>query len=226
MKTVLVTEDDKDIAEAIKIYLEGAGYHAETAGNGQIALDRVKENPPDLIIMDVMMPIMDGIEATKKIREFSTVPIIMLSAKSEDIDKIHGLNIGSDDYISKPFNPMELIARVNAAVRRSDNFSEDNSELVCGALRMNLDTKEVFSYERPVKLTAREWSILKFFMENPGKVFNANEIYKNVWGEESFNTETVTVHIRRLREKIELNPKEPKFIVVVWGLGYKLEEGK
>lgn len=225
MKNILIAEDDREIAEAVKIYLKSQGYEAKICENGKEALESVKENMPDLIIMDIMMPEMDGITATKAIREFSTVPIIMLSAKSEDIDKIHGLNIGSDDYISKPFNPMELLSRVNAILRRTTNFNEDVSELKVGQLRMNLDTKEVFSYEKPVQLTAREWTILKFFMENPGKVFNSDEIYRNVWGEESFNTETVAVHIRRLREKIEIDPKDPKLLKVVWGLGYKLEEG-
>ena len=225
MKRILIAEDDSDIAEAVQIYLESAGHSSTICENGKIAVETFKESPSDLIIMDIMMPVMDGIEATKAIREFSNVPIIMLSAKSDDIDKIHGLNIGSDDYITKPFNSMELTARVSAILRRADNFKENSSELIVGQLRLNLETKEAFSYERSVSLTAREWSILKFFMDNPGKVFNSDEIYKNVWGEESFNTETVAVHIRRLREKIELNPKEPKLLKVVWGLGYKLEDG-
>ena len=227
MKRILISEDDVDIAESINIYLNSSGFESEKVQNGKEAIEIIEKEDFDLILMDIMMPVMDGIKATKKIREFSDIPIIMLTAKSEDIDKINGLNIGADDYITKPFNPMELVARINSVLRRTRPVEKGTEDVLSvNGVSINLLTKEVFVLGREVKLTPIELNILKFLMEYPGVVFSIDEIYEHVWNEPAINPETVTVHIRRIREKIEIDTKNPEYLKVVWGLGYKFERGK
>ena len=224
---VLVVDDDKAIVEAIEIYLRGEGYNIFKAYDGAEALEVIKEEEIHLIIMDIMMPKMDGTRATLKIREEKEIPIIMLSAKSEDTDKILGLNIGADDYVTKPFNPLELIARVNSQIRRYTRFSplkENNDVIKIGAIELNKRSKVVLRDGEIAKLTPLEFKILSLLMDNPGRVFSIEEIYERVWNEVAFNVDTVTVHIRRIREKIETNPKEPRYLKVVWGIGYKFEK--
>ena len=224
---VLVVDDDKAIVEAIEIYLRGEGYNIFKAYDGAEALEVIKEEEIHLIIMDIMMPKMDGTRATLKIREEKEIPIIMLSAKSEDTDKILGLNIGADDYVTKPFNPLELIARVNSQIRRYTRFSplkENNDVIKIGAIELNKRSKVVLRDGEIAKLTPLEFKILSLLMDNPGRVFSIEEIYERVWNEVAFNVDTVTVHIRRIREKIEINPKEPRYLKVVWGIGYKIEK--
>ena len=224
---VLVVDDDKAIVEAIEIYLRGEGYNIFKAYDGGEALEVIKEEEIHLIIMDIMMPKMDGTRATLKIREEKEIPIIMLSAKSEDTDKILGLNIGADDYVTKPFNPLELIARVNSQIRRYTRFSplkENNDVIKIGAIELNKRSKVVLRDGEIAKLTPLEFKILSLLMDNPGRVFSIEEIYERVWNEVAFNVDTVTVHIRRIREKIEINPKEPRYLKVVWGIGYKFEK--
>ena len=224
---VLVVDDDKAIVEAIEIYLRGEGYNIFKAYDGAEALEVIKEEEIHLIIMDIMMPKMDGTRATLKIREEKEIPIIMLSAKSEDTDKILGLNIGADDYVTKPFNPLELIARVNSQIRRYTRFSplkENNDVIKIGAIELNKSSKVVLVDGEVAKLTPLEFKILSLLMDNPGRVFSIEEIYERVWNEVAFNVDTVTVHIRRIREKIEINPKEPRYLKVVWGIGYKFEK--
>lgn len=224
---VLVVDDDKAIVEAIEIYLRGEGYNIFKAYDGAEALEVIKEEEIHLIIMDIMMPKMDGTRATLKIREEKEIPIIMLSAKSEDTDKILGLNIGADDYVKKPFNPLELIARVNSQIRRYTRFSplkENNDVIKIGAIELNKRSKVVLRDGEIAKLTPLEFKILSLLMDNPGRVFSIEEIYERVWNEVAFNVDTVTVHIRRIREKIEINPKEPRYLKVVWGIGYKFEK--
>ena len=229
--TILVCDDEKEIVEAISIYLEGDGYKIIKAYDGQEALDILNSGKKvDLIIMDVMMPGMDGIHATLKIREKLDVPIIILSAKSEDNDKILGLNIGADDYISKPFNPLELLARVKSQLRRYmqlGNITGNSSQAVfkCGGLTINDDNKEVYVDGELIKLTPIEYNILLLLVKNAGKVFSIDEIYEQIWNEEAIGADnTVAVHIRHIREKIEINPREPKYLKVVWGVGYKIEK--
>lgn len=229
--TILVCDDEKEIVEAISIYLEGDGYKIIKAYDGQEAVDILYSGQKvDLIIMDVMMPGMDGIHATLKIREKMDVPIIILSAKSEDNDKILGLNIGADDYISKPFNPLELLARVKSQLRRYmqlGNISGNSSQAVykCGGLTINDDNKEVYVDGELIKLTPIEYNILLLLVKNAGKVFSIDEIYEQIWNEEAIGADnTVAVHIRHIREKIEINPREPKYLKVVWGVGYKIEK--
>ncbi len=229
--TILVCDDEKEIVEAISIYLEGDGYSIIKAYDGQEAVDILNSGKKvDLIIMDVMMPGMDGIHATLKIREKLDVPIIILSAKSEDNDKILGLNIGADDYISKPFNPLELLARVKSQLRRYmqlGNISGNSSQAVykCGGLTINDDNKEVYVDGELIKLTPIEYNILLLLVKNAGKVFSIDEIYEQIWNEEAIGADnTVAVHIRHIREKIEINPREPKYLKVVWGVGYKIEK--
>ena len=220
---VLVVDDDKAIVEAIEIYLRGEGYNIFKAYDGAEALEVIKEEEIHLIIMDIMMPKMDGTRATLKIREEKEIPIIMLSAKSEDTDKILGLNIGADDYVTKPFNPLELIARVNSQIRRYTRFSplkENNDVIKIGAIELNKRSKVVLRDGEIAKLTPLEFKILSLLMDNPGRVFSIEEIYERVWNEVAFNVDTVTVHIRRIRE----NPKEPRYLKVVWGIGYKFEK--
>ncbi|WP_373897579.1 response regulator transcription factor [Haloimpatiens sp. FM7315] len=224
---ILVVDDDSEIREAIKIYLKNEKMNIIEASNGEEALKDLENADIDLIIMDIMMPKMDGIKATFKIREDKNIPIIMLSAKSENTDKILGLNIGADDYITKPFNPLELVARVNSQLRRYNNFGhkESKDEIVVRGISLNKSTKTLKVNDEEVKLTPTEYKMLKLLMENKGRVFSISEIYTKVWKEPFINGEnTVSVHIRRLREKIEINPKEPEYLKVVWGIGYKIEK--
>jgi len=230
MKTnILVVDDDKEIVDAIEIYLMNEGLGVVKAYDGEQAIKRLKENDIHLILLDIMMPKMDGIHAAIKIREYSGVPIIFLSAKSEDSDKILGLNIGADDYITKPFNPLELVARVKSNLRRytslgSISTSEDNIYAV-GGLIINDDTKDVTVEGNSVKLTPIEYNILLLLVKNQGRVYSIDQIYENIWEEEAIGADnTVAVHIRHIREKIEINPKEPRYLKVVWGVGYKIEK--
>lgn len=230
MNRILICDDEKEIVDAIEIYLRQEGYETLRAENGMEAVEKAAGNDIQLIIMDVMMPKMDGIRAMQKIREFSVVPIIMLSAKSEDVDKIAGLMYGADDYVTKPFNPMELIARVRSQIRRytmlgSRSVQEEKNILKNGGIELNDAKKQVFVDGEEIRLTPMEFSILRLLMENPGIVFSANRIYETVWGEAALAADnTVAVHVRHLREKIEINPREPRYIKVVWGLGYKMEK--
>jgi DNA-binding response OmpR family regulator len=228
MQTILVCDDDKEIVDAIDIYLTGEGFHILKAYDGYDALKILETEHADLMIIDVMMPGLDGIRTTLKVRETSSIPIIILSAKSEDSDKILGLNIGADDYLSKPFNPLELVARVKSQLRRYTqlgNLNQSSNENVykCGGLTINDDTKEVFVDDEPIKLTPIEYNLL--LTKNAGKVFSIDEIYKQIWNEEAIGADnTVAVHIRHIREKIEINPREPRYLKVVWGVGYKIEK--
>lgn len=230
MAKILVCDDDKDIVEAIDIYLTQEGYEVQKAYDGDEAIKVLKSNEVDLLIMDVMMPRLDGIRATLKIRENMSLPIIILSAKSEDADKILGLNIGADDCITKPFNPLELVARVKSQLRRytqlgSTARSDNQSEFRTGGLVIRDDLKEVTVDGEKVKLTPIEYNILLLLVKNQGKVFSINQIYENIWNEEAIGADnTVAVHIRHIREKIEINPKEPRYLKVVWGVGYKVEK--
>ena len=230
MAKILVCDDDKDIVEAIDIYLTQEGYEVLKAYDGDEAIKVLKRNEVDLLIMDVMMPRLDGIRATLKIRENMSLPIIILSAKSEDADKILGLNIGADDYMTKPFNPLELVARVKSQLRRytqlgSTARSDNQSEFRTGGLVIRDDLKEVTVDGDKVKLTPIEYNILLLLVKNQGKVFSINQIYENIWNEEAIGADnTVAVHIRHIREKIEINPKEPRYLKVVWGVGYKVEK--
>ena len=226
---ILVCDDDKEIVEAIEIYLQQEGYHIIKAYDGEQALALLKENEVHLLIIDVMMPKLDGIRATLKIREESSIPIIILSAKSEDADKILGLNIGADDYITKPFNPLELVARVKSQLRRYTKLGNaaENSQTVytVGGLMINDDLKEVTVDGEVVRLTPIEYNILLLLVKNQGKVFSIDQIYENIWNEDAIGADnTVAVHIRHIREKIEINPKEPRYLKVVWGVGYKVEK--
>lgn len=222
MQTILVCDDDKEIVDAIDIYLTGEGFHILKAYDGYDALKILENEHADLMIIDVMMPGLDGIRTTLKVRETSSIPIIILSAKSEDSDKILGLNIGADDYLSKPFNPLELVARVKSQLRRYTqlgNMNQGSSENIykCGGLTINDDTKEVFVDDESIKLTPIEYNILLLLTKNAGKVFSIDEIYKQIWNEEAIGADnTVAVHIRHIREKIEINPREPRYLKVVW----------
>ena len=230
MQTILVCDDDRQIVEAIEIYLNGEGYRILKAYDGQEALDLLKDNEVNLMILDVMMPGLDGLRTTMKVRETSSIPIIILSAKSEDTDKILGLNIGADDYITKPFNPLELVARVKSQLRRYTQLgnldgSENTHVFRCGGLEINDENKEVFVDGKPVKLTPIEYNILLLLVRNAGKVFSIDEISETIWNEEAIDADnTVAVHIRHIREKIEINPREPRYLKVVWGVGYKVEK--
>ena len=230
MAKILVCDDDKDIVEAIDIYLTQEGYEVLKAYDGDEAIKVLKRNEVDLLIMDVMMPRLDGIRATLKIRENMSLPMIILSAKSEDADKSLGLNIGADDYMTKPFNPLELVARVKSQLRRytqlgSTARSDNQSEFRTGGLVIRDDLKEVTVDGEKVKLTPIEYNILLLLVKNQGKVFSINQIYENIWNEEAIGADnTVAVHIRHIREKIEINPKEPRYLKVVWGVGYKVEK--
>lgn len=230
MKNVLVVDDDKEIVDSIELYLRNEGINILKAYDGIQALDILVNNDIHLILMDIMMPKLDGIKATIKIREEKSIPIILVSAKSEDSDKIIGLNIGADDYITKPFNPLELIARVKSQLRRylkwSNNKDVNNSEVLkSGELTLNVNTKEVFVEGESVKLTPIEFKILNLLLANKGQVFSIEHIYERVWKEDNLNADnTVSVHIRRIREKIEINPREPRYLKVVWGVGYKVEK--
>lgn len=230
MSTILVCDDDKDVVDAIDIYLTQEGYQVLKAYNGEEAIKVLKEKEVDLLIIDVMMPRLDGIRATLKIREEMSLPIIILSAKSEDADKILGLNIGADDYMTKPFNPLELVARVKSQLRRytqlgSTSKEDSKYEFKTGGLVIRDDLKRVTVDGETVKLTPIEYNILLLLVKNQGKVFSINQIYESIWNEEAIGADnTVAVHIRHIREKIEINPKEPRYLKVVWGVGYKVEK--
>ena len=230
MYNILVVDDDKEIVNAIEIYLKREGYNIIKAYNGEEALEQISKNEIHLIILDIMMPEKDGIETLEEIRKTKTIPVILLSAKSEDYDKISGLDTGADDYITKPFNPLELIARVRSNIRRYVDFGniskkENRNILKTGQLEVDDETKKVTVDGKEIKLTATEYNILKFLLKNKGKVFSISQIYENVWNEESYGAENIiAVHIRHIREKIEINPKEPKYLKVIWGIGYKIED--
>ena len=227
---ILVCDDDKEIVEAIEIYLSQEGYDVLKAYDGIEAMEILEKKEVNLLIIDVMMPRLDGIRATLKIREKNSLPIIILSAKSEDSDKILGLNIGADDYLTKPFNPLELVARVKSQLRRytqlGSRVTEQQEEIyVTGGLMINDERKEVTVDGELVKLTPIEYNILLLLMKNQGRVFSINQIYEAIWNEDAIGADnTVAVHIRHIREKIEINPKEPRYLKVVWGVGYKIEK--
>lgn len=233
--TVLVVEDEKGIRDAIAIYLRNQGYQVCLASNGKEGLEKIAENDIHLAIVDIMMPVMDGITMTLKVREKYDFPIIFLTAKSEDIDKITGLNMGADDYVTKPFGFMELLALVRSQLRRYEQIlllkqglknveESDGHSYVVGGLELNYYTKEVSVDGKPVKLTPKEFSILEMLMSHPGRVYSASQIYEHVWQESAISTETIMVHVRKLREKIEQDPKKPAYLKVVWGVGYKIEK--
>ena len=230
MYNILVVDDDKEIVNAIDIYLKKEGYKIYKAYNGEEALEVLKNEEIHLIILDVMMPKKDGLETLEEIRKNRTIPVIMLSAKSEDYDKIEGLDLGADDYVTKPFSPLELIARVNSNIRRYTKFGALKENLndktyKTGDLFLDDETKKVIADGKEIKLTATEFKILKFLIKNKGKVFSIPQIYENVWNEEGYAAENIiAVHIRHIREKIEIDPKEPKYLKVIWGIGYKVEK--
>ena len=229
MQKILVCDDDREIVEAIEIYLSQEGYTIRKAYDGEEALEILKKEEVHLIILDIMMPKLDGMRATRMIREISSAPIILLSARTEDADKILGLNAGADDYITKPFSPLELIARVKSQLRRYTQLGTlaENSDHVyrTGGLEVDDETKEVRLEGELVRLTPIEYNILLFLIKNLGKVFSIEQIYENIWNEQAVGVDnTVAVHIRHIREKIEINPKEPQYLKVVWGIGYKLEK--
>ncbi len=229
MANILVCDDDREIVEAIEIYLKNEGYRVFKAYDGVEAMETLKREEIHLLILDVMMPRLDGIHATLKIREYSSVPIIILSAKTEDTDKILGLNVGADDYVAKPFNPLELVARVKSNLRRYTTLGsaqkENSSVYTAGGLCINDETKEVTVDGEAVKLTPIEYNILLLIVKNQGKVFSIDQIYESIWNEDAIGADnTVAVHIRHIREKIEINPKEPRYLKVVWGVGYKIDK--
>ncbi|MFW2490723.1 response regulator transcription factor [Clostridium chromiireducens] len=228
---VLIVEDEKEIGDGIEIYLKNQGYNVFRASNGVEGLEVIENQNLHLAIVDIMMPKMDGVTMVMKLRENYEFPVIMLTAKSEEMDKILGLNIGADDYVTKPFNPMELLARVNSQLRRYSKYlrvvndsTEKDNNFVIGGLELNINTKEVTLDGDLVKLTPIEFKILHLLMKKPGRVFSAEEIYEIVWNEKAINTDTVMVHIRNIREKIEIDSKNPKYLKVVWGVGYKIEK--
>ena len=227
--TILVCDDDKEIVDAIEIYLSQEGYRILKAYDGLQAVEMLEREDVQLLLIDIMMPKLDGLRATLKIREKSSIPIIILSAKSEDADKILGLNIGADDYVTKPFNPLELVARVKSQLRRYTklgNAAGENQKIYqTGGLIMDDDLKEVTVDGEPVKLTPIEYNILLLLVKNQGKVFSISQIYESIWNEDAIGADnTVAVHIRHIREKIEINAKEPRYLKVVWGIGYKVEK--
>ena len=229
MANILVCDDDREIVDAIEIYLSQDGYKIYKAYDGEQAIQILDKEDIHLLIMDIMMPRLDGIRATLKIREYSSIPIIILSAQSEDTDKILGLNIGADDYICKPFNPLELVARVKSNLRRYTSLGsltgENKAIYQVGGLILNDDIKQVTVDDEPVKMTPIEYNILLLLMKNQGRVFSINQIYESIWNEDAIGADnTVAVHIRHIREKIEINPKEPRYLKVVWGVGYKIDK--
>ena len=231
MNHVLIVEDDKEIREGVEIYLKSQGYVVFQAADGVEGLEVIEKEEIHLAIVDVMMPRMDWIQMTVKLREKYDFPVIFLSAKSEEVDKIMGLNMGADDYVTKPFTPLELLARVNSQLRRYRRFMEKLGDKektqnihVIGGLELDEDRVEVRVDGELVKVTPMEYKILLLLMKNPGRVFSADEIYERVWNERAVNTDTIMVHVRNIREKIEINPKEPKYLKVVWGVGYKIEK--
>ena len=228
---VLIVEDEKEICDGIGIYLKNQGYNVFKAANGIEGLEIIDKENIHLAIVDIMMPKMDGITMVMKLRENYEFPVIMLSAKSEEMDKIMGLNIGADDYVTKPFNPMELLARVNSQLRRYKKYlnvvkgkNEKSNIYEVGGIELNTDTKEVTVDGEGVKLTPKEFNILELLMKNPGRVFSAEEIYERVWNEAAISTETIMVHVRNIREKIEIDSKNPRYLKVVWGVGYKIDK--
>lgn len=228
---ILLVEDELGIRETVKIFLKSQNYEVIEAENGKEGLIALQNNDIHLAIVDIMMPVMDGLTMTMKLREVSDIPVIFLTAKTEDIDKITGLNLGADDYITKPFEPMELIARVNSNLRRYEQIlnlkgstQKPSNQLIVGGLVLDQATKEVFVNGQSVRLTKKEFQILELLMSYPGKVYSAEEIYESIWEETAINTETIMVHVRRLREKIEANPKHPEYLKAVWGVGYKIEK--
>ena len=231
MYNILVCDDERDIVSALKIYLEAEGYNIFTAYNGNEAVRSVEDNEIHLVLMDIMMPECDGITAMVKLREITNIPVILLTAKSEDTDKILGLNVGADDYVTKPFNPVEVIARVKSQLRRymqlgGGKITEPENGYTIGNIELNNKSKQIFVDGEEVSLTPTEFEILKLLMKNAGEVMSPKEIYKKVWGGEALGAEsTVAVHIRHLREKIEINPAEPRYLKVVWAHGYKMEKG-
>ena len=231
MNHVLIVEDDKEIREGVEIYLKSQGYVVFQAADGVEGLEVIEKEEIHLAIVDVMMPRMDGIQMTVKLREKYDFPVIFLSAKSEEVDKIMGLNMGADDYVTKPFTPLELLARVNSQLRRYRRFMEKLGDKektqnihVIGGLELDEERVEVRVDGELVKVTPMEYKILLLLMKNPGRVFSADEIYERVWNERAVNTDTIMVHVRNIREKIEINPKEPTYLKVVWGVGYKIEK--
>lgn len=230
MYNILVCDDDKEIVEAIEIYLTQEGYHVLKAYDGEQAISLLEKEEVHLLILDIMMPKLDGIRATLKIREKHSIPIIILSAKSEDVDKILGLNVGADDYVTKPFNPLELLARVKSQLRRYTQLGSVLKEKAdhvyeVGGLQLNDDLKQVIVDGELVKMTPIEFKILRLLMKNQGRVFSISQIYEAIWNEEAIGADnTVAVHIRHIREKIEINPKDPRYLKVVWGVGYKIEK--
>ncbi len=230
--SILVVEDDKEIRQGIEIYLRNQGYQVYQASNGVEGLEVIKSRELHLVILDVMMPVMDGITMLMKTRDLGyEFPVLMLSAKSEEVDKIMGLNMGADDYISKPFTPLELLARVNSHLRRYEKYmsavggsSVREHVYTLGGLELNEDSVELTVDGEPVKLTPMEFKIVQLLIKNPGRVFSADEIYERVWNEKAVNTDTIMVHVRNIREKIEIDPKNPKYLKVVWGVGYKMEK--
>ncbi len=229
---ILVAEDDKEIREGVEIYLRNQGYQVSTAANGKEGLDIIAKEEIHLAIVDVMMPVMDGVTMLMKLRAMDReFPVIILSAKSEEVDKIMGLNMGADDYVTKPFTPLELLARVNSHLRRYSKYLSATSRpaasdhiYVIGGLELNEDTVEVTVDGEPVKLTPLEFKIVHLLIRHPGRVFSAEEIYERIWNEKAVNTDTIMVHVRNIREKIEIDPKNPKYLKVVWGVGYKIEK--
>ncbi len=228
---ILIVEDDKEIREGIEIYLRNQGYEVFQAANGREGLSVVEEKEIHLAIVDIMMPVMDGVTMLMKLRAMGQeFPVIMLSAKSEEVDKILGLNMGADDYVTKPFTPMELLARVNSHLRRYSKYlnatKSENAEHIytIGGLELNEETVEVSVDGNPVKMTPMEFKIVQLLIKNPGRVFSADEIYERIWNEKAVNTDTIMVHVRNIREKIEIDPKNPKYLKVVWGVGYKIEK--
>ncbi|MGG0188164.1 response regulator transcription factor [Bacillus rhizoplanae] len=228
-ETILVVDDEKEIRDLITIYLKNEGYEVLQAGDGAEGLELVKKHQVHLVVLDIMMPKVDGIHMCMKVREVAEMPIIMLSAKAQDMDKILGLTTGADDYVTKPFNPLELIARIKSQLRRymkmSGGFIQNENEIEIGDMKMNVATHEVIVAEEEVKLTPREFSILELLARNRGMVFSADQIYERIWNEQPFQSDnTVMVHIRKIREKIEENPRKPRYIKTVWGVGYKIEK--
>ncbi len=229
---ILIVEDDKEIREGVEIYLKNQGYEVYQAENGKEGLAVIEEYAIHLAIVDIMMPVMDGVTMLMQMRAKGyDFPVIMLSAKSEEVDKIMGLNMGADDYVTKPFTPLELLARVNSHLRRYAKYLEamnlqGNKDKIytIGGLELNEDTVEVSVDGAPVKLTPMEFKIIQLLIKNPGRVYSADEIYERIWNEKAINTDTIMVHVRNIREKIEIDPKNPKYLKVVWGVGYKIEK--
>ncbi len=229
---ILIVEDDKEIREGVEIYLRNQGYDVYQASNGAEGLKVIEQQELHLAIVDIMMPVMDGVTMLMKLRSMNyEFPVIMLSAKSEEVDKIMGLNMGANDYVTKPFTPLELLARVNSHLRRYSKYlnavSEDKERehiYTIGGLELNEDTVEVSVDGEPVKLTPMEFKIVQLLIKNPGRVFSAEEIYERIWNEKAVNTDTIMVHVRNIREKIEIDPKNPKYLKVVWGVGYKIDK--